>query len=182
MVSERQKMAAGDWYCCIDDELHALRMEARRACHAHGTMPPDARGNMAPELAAILGHAGEGAIIEAPFHCAYGINIRLGAQVYLNSGCAFIDTGQIEIGDGAMFGPGVHIYCADHHHDPVLRKQGLERALPVHIGANVWIGGGARILPGIRVGHDAIIGAGSVVTKDVPPGARVVGNPARVLP
>lgn len=182
MRSEREKMDAGDWYVCVDDELHALRMAARRACHAQSITPPDIRGSMASELRDLLGDPGEGAIIEAPFHCAYGLNIHLGANVYINAGCAFIDTARIEVGAGTMFGPGVHIYCADHHHDPDQRKAGLERGLPVQIGTNVWIGGGAKILPGVTVGDDAIIGAGSVVTKDVAAGARVVGNPARALP
>ena len=182
MQSEREKMAARDWYCCVDDELEALRMTARRACHAHNMMPPDERGGMSPALGSLLAHTGDGAIIEAPFHCAYGRNISLGANVYINAGCTFLDTGAIEIGPGSMFGPGVHIYCADHHRDGALRKAGLERALPVIIGANVWIGGGAKILPGVTVASDAIIGAGAVVTKNVAAGVRVVGNPARVLP
>mgnify|MGYP000191597177 FL=1 len=181
MTSEREKMASGAWYCCVDEELDAMRMAARRACHAHATMDPDNRGNMAPELRALLGRA-DTAFIEAPFHCAYGANIHLSTGVYINTACVFLDTGRIEIGPGSMLGPGVHIYCADHHHDPALRQQGLERALPVSIGANVWIGGGAIILPGVQIGDDAIIGAGSVVTKDVAAGSRVVGNPARVLP
>lgn len=80
-----------------------------------------------------------------------------------------------------MLGPGVQIYCADHHRNSELRRQGMERALPVSIGADVWIGGGAIVLPGVAVGHGAIVGAGAVVTRDVAPGARVVGNPARAL-
>lgn len=182
MQSEREKMAAGDWYCCIDDELDEMRMSARRACHAHTMAAPDDRGNIAYDLQTLLGRADDSAIIEAQFHCAYGIYIHLGSNVYLNAGCVFLDTARIDVGAGSMFGPGVHIYCADHHHDAEKRKTGLERALPVTIGANVWIGGGAKILPGVVVGDDAIIGAGAVVTKDVAAGARVVGNPARVLP
>ncbi len=182
MQSEREKMAAGDWYCCVDDELDEMRMAARRACHAHTVTSPDDRGNIAAELQDLLGRVDDSAIIETPFHCAYGSHIHLGERVYINSGCVFIDTARIEVGDGSMFGPGVHIYCADHHHDADKRKAGLERALPVSIGANVWIGGGAKILPGVTVGDDAIIGAGSIVTKNVAAGTRVVGNPARVLP
>lgn len=137
---------------------------------------------MHPALRAVFAATADDAIVEAPFHCAYGLNITLGRAVYLNVNCVILDTGAVRIGDGTMIGPGVQIYCADHHHDATLRAQMLERALPVTIGANVWIGGGAIVLPGVTVGDGAIIGAGSVVTRDVAPGARVVGNPARALP
>ncbi len=181
MASEREKMDAGGWYACIDAELDAMRMAARMACHAQAMTPPDVRGDMAPELRALLGHAGT-AIIEAPFHCAYGVNIFVQGFAYFNAGCVLLDSARIDVGDGTLLGPGVQIYCADHHHDPRERRAGLERALPVSIGANVWVGGGAKIMPGITVGDDAIIGAGAVVTRDVADGAKVVGNPARVLP
>lgn len=179
MASEREKMEAGDWYRCVDPELDAARGVAAQAVFEHNTLPPHLRGDVAPGLAALL-RAGTGSRIEAPFHCAYGFNIRLEGRVYVNAGCVILDTALVRIGDGSMLGPGVHIYCADHHHDPALRGQGLERALPVTIGKNAWIGGGAIILPGVTVGANAIVGAGSVVTKDVPAGATVVGNPARL--
>ncbi|MEQ9571153.1 MAG: DapH/DapD/GlmU-related protein, partial [Nitratireductor sp.] len=100
-------------------------------------------------------------------------------RVYFNTGCVILDTAPVTIGAGTMFGPSVHIYCADHHRDPVLRGQGLERALPVRIGSDVWVGGGAIILPGVTIGDGAIVGAGAVVTRDVATGATVAGNPAR---
>ncbi|WP_439649746.1 sugar O-acetyltransferase [Gymnodinialimonas ulvae] len=180
-MSARDKMQAGDWYSCLDEELGALRNTARAACHAHRTEPPQPLAAISPALAEVFGTVGENALIEAPFHCAYGINIHLGCNVYLNANCVILDSGRVEIGDGTMIGPGVQIYCADHHRDVELRRQGIERALPVRIGADVWIGGGAIVMPGVRVGDQAIIGAGSVVTKDVAAGARVVGNPARPL-
>ena len=172
-------IAAGDWYCCLTDELEALRQIARRACHQQRVMDPDARGACAPELAALFARFGTGCFIEAPFHCSYGRNLHLGDNVYLNAGCVVLDSGAVRIGDGSMLGPGVHIYCADHHRDVEQRSAGIERALPVTIGADVWIGGGAQIMPGVTVGDGAIIAAGSVVTRDVAPGARVAGVPAR---
>ncbi|EUB98395.1 Maltose O-acetyltransferase [Rhizobium sp. CF080] len=180
MASEREKMAAGEWYCCLDPELEALRDKARSAVHAHNTMPPAERGAMAPALQALLGSAA-GAFLEAPFHCAYGFNVFLEQGVYLNAGCTILDTAPVRIGARGMLGPGVQLYCADHHRDPVLRAQGLEVARPINIGADVWIGGGAIILGGIAIGNRAIVGAGSVVTRDVPPGAMVAGNPARLI-
>ncbi|RLK10880.1 sugar O-acetyltransferase [Ruegeria conchae] len=180
-MTERQKMEAGDWYRCLDPELDALRATARRAVHAHNTCPPDERGNLAPELAALLAHVGQDCFVEAPFHCAYGINLSLGDRVYLNAGCVVLDTAPVRIGNDTMLGPTVQIYCAEHAKDPALRAQGLEIAHPVTIGENVWIGGGAIIMPGVTIGDRAIIGAGSIVTKDVPPRATVVGNPARAI-
>lgn len=180
MASNREKMAAGDWYCCIDDELDGLRRAAADAVFEHNQLPPAQRGDVAPKLSALI-DTGNGSRIEAPFHCAYGINIRLDGYVFLNAGCVILDCAPVVIGDKTMLGPGVQIYCADHHHDPELRAAGLERGLPVTIGRNVWIGGQAIILPGVTIGDNAIIGAGAVVTKDIAPGAKVVGNPARVI-
>lgn len=179
-MSEREKMAACEWYCCLDDELEGLRRLARKAVHQHNTMPPDERGNMAPALAVLLAKAPADAFIEAPFHCSYGVNIALGSRVYLNAGCTILDSGTVVIGERSMLGPGVHIYCAEHHKDAALRKAGIEMARPVSIGEDVWIGGGATILGGVSIGDGAIVGAGAVVTKDVPSGATVVGNPARI--
>ncbi len=177
--SERQKMAAGDWYTCLDPELDSLRQAARLAVHQHNSMSPTDRGNMAPLLADLLDGATDKSFIEAPFHCAYGLNITLGAGVYLNAGCTILDTAAVTIGDGTMLGPAVQIYCADHHRDPAKRRAGMERAAPVTLGTNVWIGGGTIILPGLTIGDDAIVGAGAVVTRSVSPGQTVVGNPGR---
>lgn len=179
--SEREKMAAGAWYNCVDAELDALRMVAAEAVFEHRSLPPVERGDIAPRLRALLGSAGEGCRIEAPFHCAYGFNIHLGEGVFLNAGCTILDTAPVKIGAGTMFGPGVQVYCPEHHRDPALRRAGLEIGRPVTIGRNVWIGGSAIILGGIEIGDDAIVGAGSVVTKTVPAGATVVGNPARPI-
>lgn len=136
---------------------------------------------MSPLLRALFASVAEGAFIEAPFHCAYGFNITLGANVYLNTGCVILDSAPVRIGDGAMLGPAVQIYCAEHHLDPVARSQSIEIAKPVTIGRDVWIGGGAILLAGITIGDGAIVGAGSVVTRDVLAGTTVVGNPARPI-
>ena len=180
-MTEREKMAAGEWYCCLDAGLQDLQAVARLACHEHRTAATGGLGDMTPQLAGLLGSVGESAMIEAPFHCSFGFNIHLGARVYLNANCVILDSGVVTIGEGTMIGPAVQIYCADHHRDPVLRGQGMERALPVTIGRDVWIGGGAILLPGVTVGDGAIVGAGAVVTKDVAARTRVVGNPAREL-
>lgn len=181
-ASEREKMAAGEWYTCLDAELEELRIAARDAVHEHNTMPPRQRGSMGPALRRLLGRVGENTRIEAPFHCAYGFNIALGDMVFLNAGCTILDTAAVRIGKSTLLGPNVQIYCAEHHKDAALRSAALEIARPVEIGERCWIGGGAIILAGVSIGDDAIVGAGSVVTKSVPAGATVVGNPARPVP
>ena len=181
-MSERKKMASGAWYCCLDPELDALRMAAREAVHEHNTLPPAERGLIGPALRELFAEVADDAMIEAPFHCAYGLNITLSSGVYLNAGCTILDTGIVRIGKGTMLGPHVQIYCAEHHKHPEKRKAGLEVAKPVQIGDNCWIGGAAILLGGVTIGDDAIIGAGAVVTKDVPPGATAIGNPARSAP
>jgi len=122
---------------------------------------------------------GERALIRPPFHCDYGYNISLGAGAFLNYGCIVLDVEPVSVGEGTAIGPGVQILAADHPRDPELRRRKLRFGRQVTIGANVWIGGGAIVLPGVTIGDDAIVGAGSVVTRDVAPGATVVGNPAR---
>ncbi|MEL6799219.1 MAG: sugar O-acetyltransferase [Pseudomonadota bacterium] len=175
--TELEKMQAGEWYCCLDDELEGLRMVARRAVHEHRVLDPDARGAIGPRLAGLLGQVGDEVYIEAPFHCAYGFNIAIGDGVYINAGCTILDSGSVTIGARTLLGPNVQIYCAEHHKKAVLRAAGQEIARPVNIGSDVWIGGGAVILPGVSVGNRAIIGAGSVITRNVTSGDIVVGNP-----
>lgn len=174
-------IADGRWYRCMMPALESLRDEARQACWHHNTMPPAMRGACAPELAAILGMLGDRVFLEAPFHVAYGHNLVLAEGVYINANCVVLDTAPVRIGARTMLGPAVHIYCADHAHGLEERRQGLERALPVNIGEDVWIGGGALVLPGVTIGDGAIIGAGAVVRHDVAPSARVAGNPARPI-
>ncbi|KAK9808097.1 hypothetical protein WJX73_006031 [Symbiochloris irregularis] len=122
-------------------------------------------------------------LIQPPFRCEYGYNIRLGRGVYMNFGCTFLDCNVIEIGDDVLFGPNVQIYPPQHPIDPLVRNglRGPEYALPVRIGNNCWIGGAAIIMGGVTVGEGCIIGAGAVVTRDIPPWCVAVGSPARVV-
>ena len=177
----RQKMTSGEWYCCLDDEYEAMRQAARRACHQHTIMAPAERGACAPLLTTLLADIGSNVWIEAPFHASYGVNLVLGDGVYLNAGCVMLDSARISIGANSMLGPGVHIYCADHHRDAAKRRAGIERALPVVVGQDVWIGGRAVLLPGVTIGEGAIIAAGAVVTRDVEADQRVAGVPAHPL-
>lgn len=179
-MTERDKMLAGDLYDPADAALQAELAETQRwLARYNATLArsmPERHAQLSERLAAV----GEGTVIRPPFHCDYGFNIRLGAGVFLNFNCVILDVVAVVIGDRTQVGPGVQILAADHPRDPAIRRSGLEFGRPIHIGRNVWIGGGAIILPGVTIGDDAVIGAGSVVTRDVPAGATAFGNPARV--
>ena len=172
-MTEKQKMMRGERYNAEDAELIRERTHAASVLHAYNA------GGAAADLRRLLGAVGERTTLRAPFYCDYGYNIFLGERIFLNFGCVLLDVCRIEIGDGTQIGPGVQIYAADHPRDAATRARGLENGLPVSIGREVWIGGGAIILPGVTVGDGAVIGAGSVVTRDVAAGTTVMGNPAR---
>jgi maltose O-acetyltransferase len=179
--SEKEKMLAGELYRAVGPEIEADQRRAQtllRAYNGAGGADPEQRAGILRELLAELG---EGSVIRPPFYCDYGYNIRLGRGVFLNFGCVLLDVVSIEIGDLTQVGPAVQILAADHPRGPSLRRAGLENGRPIRIGANVWIGGGAIVLPGVSVGDDAVIGAGAIVTRDVPAGVTVVGNPARAV-
>lgn len=171
--SEKGKMLAGALYNAEDAEL--LRERARAADALRRFYASEDRGL----LQSLLGSFGERSTVRSPFFCDYGYNVYLGAGVFLNFGCVFLDVCPIQVGDGTQIGPGVQIYAADHPRDPAVRRAGLELGREVRIGRNVWIGGGAIVLPGVTIADNAIVGAGSVVTRDVAEGETVMGNPAR---
>lgn len=174
-------MIAGALYRAGDPELAAERARAQALMRDYnGTIVSDG-ARRALILDALLGSRGEECTLRAPFYVDYGYNIHLGRDVFLNYGCTLLDVCPIHIGDATQIGPMVQILTADHPRDPAVRAQGLENGRAIRIGANVWIGGGALILPGVTVGDHATIGAGAVVTRDVAEGVTVAGNPARVL-
>ncbi|KAJ2720760.1 hypothetical protein H4R23_004674, partial [Coemansia sp. Cherry 401B] len=130
----------------------------------------------------LLGSVGDDkAIIESPVYFDYGKNLHVGKEFYMNYNCTILDCARVDIGDNVLFGPSVQVYTAEHPVDPAERLTGLESARPIKIGNNVWVGGGAIILPGVTIGSGVTIGAGSVVTKDIPDNVVVVGNPARIV-
>lgn len=176
MKTQKQRMLAGEPYSAADPEIQADQRAAQAWMDRYNASKLDERPAL---LAEGLGEVGANVAIRAPFHVDYGYNIRLGDGVFMNFGCVILDVVEVTIGAATAIGPGVQILTADHPRDPVERRAGLESGKPIHIGANVWIGGGAIILPGVTIGDDAVIGAGAVVTRDVASGATVVGNPAR---
>ncbi len=178
-LSHKQRMLRGDLYHGLDLELTRERQHAEVQLLRYNTSTDFEE--RAALLRTFLGAAGEGCFIRPDFFCDYGWNIFLGRDVFLNANCVLLDVLPIRIGGGTQIGPAVQIYTAAHPRDPETRRSGLESGKPVTIGAHVWIGGGAILLPGITVGDDAVIGAGSVVTRDVAAGATVVGNPAQAV-
>ena len=180
MTTEREKMLGGELYDPLDPELVAARTRARDLCRAlNETREADAaeRRRILIELFAA---GGEDAWVQPPFYCDYGGNITLGKRVFFNFNCVVLDVCPIVIGDFTMFGPAVQIYAATHPVDPVPRRS-VEFGKPVVIGSDVWVGGGAIICPGVTIGSRSIVGAGSVVTRDIPDAVVAAGNPCRVL-
>ncbi|MBZ6067609.1 sugar O-acetyltransferase [Aeromonas schubertii] len=178
-MTDYDKMVAGAPYDCLAPELDTLRRSAARLCRQLNRSDDNAEQRAL--LDALLGERAADAFICPPFHCSYGRHIRLGARSFINLGATLLDNAPITIGAGVMIGPNVQFYTAAHDLDAARRLAGWETALPVTVGDRVWIGGGAILLPGVTIGEEAIVGAGAVVTRDVAPGARVGGNPARPL-
>lgn len=181
METQRDKMLAGELYDPQDAELVQAQLYARRLLAQFNQSAPDARAQRADILQALFAGVGMDAWIEPPFFCDYGSNITLGKQVFLNFNCVILDPAAVRIGDCVLFGPGVQLYTATHPLKHEARCRGLESACPINIGSNVWLGGGAIVLPGVSVGARAVIGAGSVVTADIPEDVLAVGNPCRVV-
>ena len=179
--TQRDRMLAGEPYRADDPELVALRRRAVRLCAAHAAADPGDDAARAAALGELFGSLGAGAEVTPPFRCDYGAQIHAGERFYANFGCVILDCAAVTIGDRVLLGPGVQIYAATHPLDPAERAAGWESAKPVTIGDDVWIGGAAILCPGVTVGAGSVIGAGSVVTKDVPPGVVAAGNPCRVL-
>ena len=179
-MTEREKMLAGELYDPFDAELVAARNRARDLCqdlNATREAQADERRRILREL---FGAGGDSAWIQPPFFCDYGATIELGTRVFFNFNCVVLDVCSVRIGDYTLFGPAVQIYTATHPMDAELRRT-REFAKPVEIGSDVWVGGGAIILPGVSIGSRAVIGAGSVVTRDIPADVFAAGNPCRVI-
>lgn len=179
LKTEKEKMLAGEIYNCLDQDLENERQKARELLQRFNQLPPVVE--MFQVLQQLLGRIGSNSIIFPPFYCAYGKNIFLGDHVFFNVQCTILDCGLVQIGHHVMVGPCVQIYTPAHHLQAELRNQGLEVAQAIVIEDNVWIGGGAILLPGVTVGRNAVVGAGAVVSRDVPPSTVVAGNPARVI-
>lgn len=180
MPTELARMLAGELYNPHDAELVEMRRRARDLCwdlNATREADVDLRRQILRQL---FGAGGETVWLQPPFFCDYGVHISLGEKVFFNFNCVVLDVCQVTIGDRTLFAPAVQIYAATHPLDAVLRRT-QESGKPVTIGSDCWIGGGAIICPGVTIGDRTVIGAGSVVTRDIPSGVIAAGNPCRVL-
>ena len=173
-------MLAGELYDPLDSELVAARAQARELCRTLNASPEHAQAERRRLLRELFGRGGDTVWLQPPFFCDYGRNIELGERVFFNFNCVVLDVCPVRIGSYALFGPGVQILTPMHPMGPTQRR-GKEYGRPVEIGSDVWVGGAAVILPGVRVGDGAVIGAGSVVTRDVPARVFAAGNPCRVI-
>jgi len=178
--SERQKMLAGQLYDPGDPELVTARARARDLCQDLNATREAQHAERRKILRDLFGAGGETVWMQPPFFCDYGTNIELGERVYFNFNCIVLDVCPVNIGDYTLFGPGVQILTPLHPFNAPLRRR-QEYGKRIRIGADVWVGGGALILAGVSIGSRAVIGAGSVVTRDIPDGVLAAGNPCRVI-
>jgi maltose O-acetyltransferase len=178
--SERDRMLAGDLYRADDPGLVETHLRAVRLTEEYNRTAPDdpQRRRILEELLASIG---EESVIRPPFRCDYGSFLSVGVRTFVNFGLVALDAAPVTIGDDVQIGPNVQLLAATHPVDPRLRAAKWETAEPVGIGDNVWLGGGAIVLPGVTIGRDTVVGAGSVVTRDLPPGVVAAGNPARII-
>jgi maltose O-acetyltransferase len=180
MRTEREKMLAGELYDAMDPDLVAGRYRARELCQKLNAAR-DADEELRRDLCEqIFGKGGDTVWMQAPFYCDYGSNIELGERVFFNFNCVVLDVCRVRIGDFTLFGPAVQILTPMHPFNAALRRK-QEFGKPIDIGSDVWVGGGALIMPGVTIGSRTVIGAGSVVTRDVPDRVFAAGNPCRVI-
>ncbi len=180
MPTELEKMLAGALYDPLDPALVQARDRARDLCQELNATRERDQETRRRILRELFGKGGDSVWMQPPFFCDYGANILLGERVFFNFNCVVLDVCQVVIGDFTMFGPAVQIYTATHPMNAELRRK-QEFGKPIEIGSDVWLGGGAIICPGVKIGSRAVIGAGSVVTRDVPAGVFAAGKPCGVI-
>lgn len=176
-ATEKEKMLAGELYDANDPALAGERRRAKALCRKYNDATGDPDTSILSEL---LGSPTD-AYLEPPFYCDYGYNLQLGRKVYANHNLIVLDCAGVSLGDNVYIGPNVVLSTAGHPVDPATRASGLEFARPIVIGDNVWLGASVVVLPGVEIGNNVTIGAGSVVTRSIPPDCVAVGNPCRVV-
>lgn len=181
-MTEKEKMANGLLYDAgADRSLSHDRLVCKDLCFAYNQLTPSQTSKREELLRKIIAKAGKSPWVEQPFWCDYGYNIEIGDNFYANHNCVILDGAKVTFGDNVFIAPNCGFYTAGHPIDYEQRNQGLEYAYPITVGSNVWFGGNCIILPGVTIGDNCVIGAGSVVTRDIPAGSIAVGNPCHVL-
>lgn len=176
-----QKMVSGEEYQADDPEIIRVLNLTKDAIRAYNQIQPTRLEEREKAIRKIIGKCGVKPFFNQPFLCDYGVNIRVGDRFFANFNFTVLDEAYVTIGDDVFIGPNVNLYTACHSTDPVERNTRREWAEPITIGNNVWIGGSVTVLPGVTIGDNCTIGAGSVVTKDIPANSIAVGNPCRVI-
>ena len=179
--SEKEKMLAGELYFAADPELWQMHIRAQELLHVYNSSAPSAADERESIIKRLFGAVGTGCVIRPPFFADYGCHIFAGEKLFINFGCVILDCNHVRIGNNVMFAPKVQIYAAYHPLEPEIRRAELELASPVTIGDDVWIGGGAIVCQNVEIGAGTTIGAGSVVTRSIPPNVFAAGNPCRVI-
>lgn len=180
-MNQKERMLAGLPYKAWLDGLEEERFVCKKKLFEFNQLLPKEKDMIPRMLKNILGKTGNNIWIEVPFHCDYGWNIEVGENFFANYNLTILDVGKVTIGNNVQIAPNVSIYTAGHPVHPDSRNTGYEYGIPITIGDNVWIGGNVVILPGVNIGNNVVIGAGSVVTKDIPDNMIAVGNPCKVV-
>ena len=182
IMTEKEKAAEGLLYDANNDpELLAEMAAGAEKCFVLNSLPPSKAEERKEAIRNLLGRTGEKFEIRSPFFCDYGYNIEIGENFFMNMNCVILDGAKVTFGDNVFVAPGCGFYTAGHPLDTEQRNKGLEYARPIKVGSNVWIGGNVCVLPGVTIGDNSVIGAGSVVTRDIPSGVVAAGNPCRVI-
>lgn len=180
-MNEKEKAAHGLLYDSALKPFKKERRQAKMLCHKYNRCKPTSLKKRRELLKKLFGKTGKKTLIEQPFYCDYGYNIEIGDSFFANMNCVMLDGAKIKIGNNVMLGPNVSLYGTGHPKNADMRNKYIEYSYPITIGDNVWVGGSVSILPGVTIGENSIIGAGSVVTKDIPPDTIAYGNPCRVI-
>ena len=180
MKTEKHKMISGEMYNALDDQLSKERLECKIKCYDYNHTKPGESIKKSEILSVLLGKCKQ-ITIEQNFWCDYGYNIEIGDNFFSNYNLVILDCAKVTFGDNVFIGPNCSFYTAGHPINPEIRNQGLEDAHPIFVGNNVWFGGSVTVLPGVTIGDNTTIGAGSVVTKDIPANVVAVGNPCKVI-
>lgn len=181
-MTEKEKMLAGMIYDAnYDEELLEERRRCKELCYEFNHLRPSQEKEQEELIRKLFGKAGKSVCLTASFWCDYGYNIEVGDHFYANHNCVILDGAKVKFGDNVFIAPDCGFYTAGHPIDARRRNQGLEYAYPITVGDNVWFGGGVKVMPGVTIGNNVVIGAGSIVTKDIPDNVVAVGNPCRVI-
>lgn len=180
-MSELEKQRRGEEFQNNDEEISRAKIRARKMAQDLNSIPVDQTEEIQKAAAELFAACGSNLTLKPPFQCDFGYNISIGDNVLINYNCVFLDAGPITIGDNCFVGPMTGLYTVGHPIDPKRRNEGFVFGKPITLGKNVWMGGGCTVLPGVTIGDNAVVAAGSVVTKDVPANVIVAGNPAKIL-